>query len=130
VGATHPHIHCLVPGGCLSSDGTRWIACRPGFFLPVQVLSQLFRRLFLEQLQVSFSGLSFFGELAQLADQAVFNRALAELRRIDWVVYAKRPFAGPEQVLSYLGRYTHRVAIANSRLIALADGQVSSIRLQ
>ena len=130
MGATHPHIHCLVPGGGLSSDGTRWIACRPGFFLPVQVLSQLFRRLFLEQLQVSFSGLSFFGELAQLADQAVFNRALAELRRIDWVVYAKRPFAGPEQVLSYLGRYTHRVAIANSRLIALADGQVSSIRLQ
>ena len=130
MGATHPHIHCLVRGGGLSSDGTRWIACRPGFFLPVQVLSQLFRRLFLEQLQVSFSGLSFFGELAQLADQAVFNRALAELRRIDWVVYAKRPFAGPEQVPSYLGRYTHRVAIANSRLIALADGQVSSIRLQ
>jgi hypothetical protein len=80
--------------------------------------------------EATFSGLSFFGELAQLADQAVFNRALAELRRIDWVVYAKRPFAGPEQVLSYLGRYTHRVAIANSRLIALADGQVSSIRLQ
>jgi len=78
----------------------RWIACRPGFFLPVQVLSQLFRRLFLEQLQVSFSGLSFFGELAQLADQAVFNRTLAELRRLDWVVYTKRPFAGPEQVLS------------------------------
>jgi len=121
----HPHIHCLVPGGGLSSDGTRWIACRPGFFLPVQVLSQLFRRLFLEQLQASFSDLSFFGALAPLTDQAVFHRALAKLQRIDWVVYAKRPFAGPEQVLSYLGRYTHRVAIANSRLIALADGQVS-----
>jgi hypothetical protein len=121
----HPHIHCLVPGGGLSSDGARWIACRPGFFLPVQVLSQLFRRLFLDQLQASFSGLFFFGTLAPLTDQAVFNRALAKLQRIDWVVYAKRPFAGPEQVLSYLGRYTHRVAIANSRLIALADGQVS-----
>src|SRR5439155_27384463 len=99
-----PSSHSLsgVPGGGLSSDGARWIACRPGFFLPVQVLSQLFRRLLLEQLQASFSGLSSFGTLAPLTDQAVFNRALAKLQRIDWVVYAKRPFAGPEQVLSYL----------------------------
>jgi hypothetical protein len=123
----HPHVHCLVPGGGLSADGTRWIACRPGFFLPVRVLSRLFRRLFLAHLQAAHAGgaLSFFGDLAGLADAAVFARRLAELRRIDWVVYAKRPFAGPAQVLAYLGRYTHRVAIANSRLIKLDGDQVS-----
>jgi Putative transposase/Transposase zinc-binding domain len=121
----HPHVHCLVPGGGPSLDGTRWIACRPGFFLPVRVLSRLFRRLFLEHLRTAFDGLSFFGELASLADRAAFEARLASVQDRDWVVYAKRPFAGPEQMLAYLGRYTHRIAIANSRLVALADGQVS-----
>ena len=123
----HPHIHCIVPGGGLSPDGTRWTACRPGFFLPVRVLSRLFRRLFLERLQAAFAAgeLSFFGTLSNLTDAQTFARRLAELRRVDWVVYAKPPFGGPEQVLAYLGRYTHRVAISNSRLLALADGQVS-----
>lgn len=123
----HPHIHCVVPGGGLSQDGTRWVACRPGFFLPVRVLSRLFRRLFLERLQGAFDAgeLGFFGNLAGLANPAAFVRRLAELRRVDWVVYAKRPFGGPEQVLAYLGRYTHRVAISNSRLLALAEGQVT-----
>lgn len=130
----HPHVHCVVPGGGLSpacpgqrSEGTRWIACRPGFFLPVRVLSRLFRRFFLEGLQTAFAAgkLRFFGTLAGLASPAAFARQLAALRRIDWVVYAKRPFGGPEQVLAYLGRYTHRVAISNSRLVKLEDGQVS-----
>jgi len=121
----HPHVHCLVPGGGPSLDGARWIACRPGFFLPVPVLSRLFRRLFLDRLQAAFADLSFFGELAALDDHTAFKRCLAKLRRIGWVVYAKRPFAGPAQVLAYLGRYTHRVAIANSRLVALAGGKVS-----
>ena len=123
----HPHVHCIVPGGGPSPDGTRWIACRPGFFLPVRVLSSLFRRLFLQQLDAAFEAgrLHFFSALTTLADPANFARLLAELRRVDWVVYAKRPFGGPEQVLAYLGRYTHRVAIANSRLIKLEDGRVS-----
>src|ERR1700680_2666411 len=123
----HPHVHCLVPGGGLSLDGARWVSCRPGFFLPVRVLSRLFRRLFLEKLRAAFDAgrLAFFGTRARLADAAVFARCLAELRRAKWVVYAKRPFAGPEAVLGYLGRYTHRVAISNTRLIALADGRVS-----
>jgi hypothetical protein len=128
----HPHIHCLVPGGGLSLDGTHWIACRPGFFLPVRVLSRLFRRLFLEKLEATFVAgrLVFFGALAGLVDATAFARRLAELRRVEWVVYAKRPFAGPAQVLdyvvlAYLGRYTHRVAISNSRLVALTGGQVS-----
>jgi hypothetical protein len=123
----HPHIHCLVPGGGLSLDGRRWVSCRPGFFLPVRVLSRLFRRLFLEKLRAAFAAgeLAFFGALARLAPAPAFIRCLAELRRIEWVVYAKRPFAGPSAVLAYLGRYTHRVAIANSRLIALVGGQVS-----
>ena len=123
----HPHVHCLVPGGGLSLDGTRWVSCRPGFFLPVRVLSRLFRRLFLEKLGAAFEAgkLGFFGALARLADPAVFARRLAALRRIEWVVYAKRPFAGPEAVLAYLGRYTHRVAIANSRLVALSGNEVS-----
>ena len=123
----HPHVHCLVPGGGLSLDGTRWVSCRPGFFLAVRVLSRLFRRLFLEYLLASFEAgeLAFFGGLAALAGEIAFTRRLAELRRVEWVVYAKRPFAGPEAVLAYLGRYTHRVAISNTRLIALADGRVS-----
>jgi hypothetical protein len=123
----HPHIHAIVPGGGLSLDGKRWVACRPGFFLPVKVLSRLFRRLFLEQLQDAFDQghLGFFSDLANLAEPAAFRRRMADQRKLPWVVYAKRPFGGPEQVLAYLGRYTHRVAIANSRLVSLSDGQVS-----
>jgi hypothetical protein len=122
----HPHVHCVVPGGGPSLDGTRWVACRPGFFLPVRVLSRLFRRLFLRELENAFGAgkLRFFGKLANLAEPQAFARRLGELRRLDWVVYAKSPFGGPEQVLAYLGRYTHRVAIANSRLISLSDGTV------
>jgi hypothetical protein len=123
----HPHVHCLVPGGGLSLDGTHWIACRPGFFLSVRVLSRLFRRLFLEKLEAAFGAgrLTFLGALGGLVDAAAFARCLAELRRIEWVVYARRPFAGPAVVLAYLGRYTHRVAISNSRLVAFTGGQVS-----
>jgi hypothetical protein len=123
----HPHVHCLVPGGGLATDGARWISCRPGFFLPVQVLSRLFRRLFLEQLKTTFAAgkLAFFGALAPLVDASAFARCLAKLRQVEWVVYAKRPFAGPAAVLAYLGRYTHRVAISNSRLIALTGDKVS-----
>ena len=123
----HPHVHCVVPGGGPSLDGTRWIACRPGFFLPVRVLSRLFRRLFLEQLQAAFEAgdLGFFGALAEFADPIAFARRLRELRRVEWVVYAKPPFGGPAQVLAYLGRYTHRVAIANSRLVSVTDTDVA-----
>lgn len=122
----HPHVHCVVPGGGLSLDGTRWIACRRGFFLPVRVLSRLFRRLFLRDLQKAFDtgNLRFFGKLSDLSDPEVFARRLDALRHTNWVVYAKPPFGGPEQVLAYLGRYTHRVAIANSRLTSLSDGKV------
>jgi hypothetical protein len=122
----HPHVHCLVPGGGLSPDGSRWVSCRPGFFLPVRVLSRLFRRLFLEKLQAAFDAgrLAFFGALADLAAAPAFARRLSELRRTEWVVYAKRPFAGPAAVLAYLSRYTHRVAIANSRLIDMTGDQV------
>jgi hypothetical protein len=117
----HPHVHVVVPGGGLAPDGSRWIACRPGFFLPVRVLSRLFRRLFLDRLAKAHrvGKLAFHGDLAHLADPAAFAAHLAPLRRSEWVVYAKRPFAGPEAVLAYLARYTHRVAIANSRLLAL-----------
>lgn len=123
----HPHIHCIVPGGGLSPDGTRWVSCRPGFFLPVRVLSRLFRRLFLEELRTAFEAgkLSFFGDIAGLTEPAAFTRLVAKVRRLDWVVYAKPPFGGPEQVLAYLGRYTHRVAIANSRLIRMDDDRVA-----
>jgi hypothetical protein len=116
----HPHLHCIVPGGGLSMDNQSWVACRTGFFLPVRVLSRLFRRLFLEQLdQAHRDGqLTFHGKHAELSDSASFDRYLQPTRRIDWVVYAKRPFAGPESVLRYLSRYTHRIAIANSRLIS------------
>jgi Putative transposase len=111
-----------VPGGGLSPDRTRWIACPPGFFLSVKVLGRLFRRLFLERLAAAFAsgGLRFFGDLAPLAAPRAFAAHCAALRRIDWVVHAKPPFGGPEQVLAYLGRYTHRVAIANSRPPGLA----------
>src|SRR5258706_830778 len=116
----HPHVRMIVPGGGISLDGERWVACRPGFFLPVRVLSRLFRRLFLESLLVAHKAgrLRFFGDHAALADAQGFAAYLAPLRRTEWVVYAKRPFAGPQAVLAYLSRYTHRVAIANSRLIA------------
>ena len=122
----HPHVHCIVPGGGLSADGQRWIACRKGFFLPVRVLSRLFRRLFLEKLTAAHArgALSFFGDLAHLATPEAFAAHLAPLRRAEWVVYAKPPFGGPIAVLAYLARYTHRVAIANSRLISMDDQAV------
>ncbi|MFI4972076.1 MAG: IS91 family transposase [Hyphomicrobiales bacterium] len=123
----HPHVHVIVPGGGLSPDGERWIACKPGFFLPVRVLSRLFRRLFLEGLAAlrNAGALAFFGDLAPLADKNAFEPALAPLRSSEWIVYAKRPFAGPKAVLAYLARYTHRVAIANSRLLALDEAGVT-----
>jgi hypothetical protein len=116
----HPHVHMIVPGGGVSLDGERWVACRPGFFLPVRVLSRLFRRLFLEKILAAHqaNNLKFFGDHATLADPQAFATYLARLRRTEWVVYAKRPFGGPQAVLAYLSRYTHRVAIANSRLVA------------
>jgi Putative transposase len=116
----HPHIHMIVPGGGISLDGKRWVACRSGFFLPVRVLSRLFRRLFLERLLAAYQAnrLKLFGDHAALADAQAFAAYLAPLRRAEWIVYAKRPFGGPKAVLAYLSRYTHRVAIANSRLIA------------
>ena len=123
----HPHLHCIVPGGGPSPDGTRWIACRPNFFLPVRVLSRLFRRLFLQALRTAFDAgqLQFLGEIEGLADPQAFARLLTAAGRRDWVVYAKPPFGGPEQVLAYLSRYTHRVAIANSRLIGMEEDRVT-----
>ena len=123
----HPHLHCVVPGGGLSPDGTQWISCRPGFFLPVRVLSRLFRRLFLEYLIKAFDAgkLQFFSSLEPLRDRRAFLRHLAPTRATEWVVYAKRPFAGPEQVLDYVGRYTHRVAISNNRLLDIDHGKVT-----
>jgi len=123
----HPHIHMIVPGGGLSLDGAGWVACRPGFLLPVRVLSRLFRRLMLSRLADAHRAgrLAFFGDLARLRDPQVFADHLAPLRKKNWFVYAKRPFAGPEAVLAYLSRYTHRVAISNSRLIALDDKGVT-----
>jgi len=116
----HPHVHMILPGGGLSEDGSRWIACRANFFLAVRVLSRLFRRLVLQMLIAAHAAgrLQFFGDHAQLAERHAFTAYLAPLRRIEWVVYSKRPFGGPEAVLAYLSRYTHRVAIANRRLIA------------
>lgn len=123
----HPHVHVIVPGGGLSSDGERWIPCRPGFFLPVRVLSRLFRRLFLEGLvRLHQAGkLNFFGGSGKLVDTDMFATHLAPLRKTEWVVYAKKPFGGPEAVLAYLSRYTHKIAISNSRLISADAGTVA-----
>jgi hypothetical protein len=123
----HPHVHMIVPGGGLSGDGDRWIACRPGFFLPVRVLSRLFRRLVLELLVAAHEAdrLKFFGDRAGLADAAAFAAFLTPLRKAEWVVYSKHPFGGPEAVLAYLSRYTHRVAISNRRLISADAGGVT-----
>ena len=122
----HPHLHCVVPGGGLSPDGQRWISCRPGFFLPVRVLSRLFRRLFLESLQQAFDSgkLRFFAALEPLREPVAFARHLTRAKGSEWVVYAKRPFDGPQQVLDYVGRYTHRVAISNNRLVDIENDQV------
>ena len=123
----HPHLHCVVPGGGLSPDGTRWVSCRPGFFLPVRVLSRLFRRLFLKYLEKAFDSdrLQFFGSLEPLRNAQQFRSYIAPLKETEWVVFAKPPFAGPQQVLDYVGRYTHRVAISNNRLLDIEDDQVS-----
>ena len=123
----HPHVHCIVPGGGISPDGLRWISCKPRFFLSVKVLSRLFRRLMCERLAAAHAegALQFFGDNAALKNADAFQKFLRPLRRMEWVVYAKRPFAGPDQVLSYLARYTHRVAIANSRLVAFDGARVS-----
>ena len=122
----HPHLHCVVPGVGLSPDG-EWKACLPGFFLPVRVLSRLFRRLFLEALEKAYADgeLQFFSDLEPLREASAFAQYLAPVRQTEWVVYAKPPFGGPPQVIEYLGRYTHRVAISNQRLLALAEDQVS-----
>jgi Putative transposase/Transposase zinc-binding domain len=123
----HPHVHMIVPGGGVSLDGERWVSCRPGFFLPVRVLSRLFRRLFMEKLMAAHEAgaLTFFGTHAPLAGRKAFAAFLAPLRKIEWVVYAKRPFGGPQAVLAYLSRYTHRVAISNSRLISIDHAGVT-----
>jgi hypothetical protein len=122
----HPHLHCVVPGGGLSPDAQRWVSCRPGFFLPVRVLSRLFRRLFLTALKRSFDAgkLKFFGSIKALLDRGRFAKFLTKAKATEWVVYAKRPFAGPQQVLDYVGRYTHRVAISNNRLLDIDNDQV------
>lgn len=123
----HPHVHGIVPGGGLALDADRWVPSRPGFFLPVRVLSRFFRRRFLEELQqLHHRGeLRFFGEHAELADPTRFAEYLSPLRKVEWVVYAKRPFAGPAAVLAYLSRYTHRVAISNARLLAFDERGVT-----
>ena len=123
----HPHLHCIVPGGGISFDRSRWIPCRPEFFLPVRTLSRCFREIFVRQLQRAFEAgsLRFPPGIAELATPEGFTSRLAALRQTEWVVFAKPPFASAEHVLAYLGRYTHRVAIANSRLVELADGKVS-----
>ena len=117
----HPHVHCIVPASGISLDGSRWIACRPGFFLPVRVLSHLFRRFFLQGLEQAHSKgeLRTFGDFAGLAEPGAFKAYLAAQRRREWVVYAKTPSPGPKQVLAYLARYTHRIAISNRRLLAV-----------
>ncbi len=122
----HPHLHCVVPGGGLSPDKQRWIACRRDFFLSVRVLSRFFRRRFLEMLEHAFDAgeLNFFSALANLQNRDAFQQYLVPVREKEWVVYAKPPFAGPEQVLDYVGRYTHRVAISNNRLLDIEDGHV------
>src|ERR1700675_5019949 len=123
----HPHVHMIVPGGGIALDGKTWVSCRTGFFLPVRVLSRLFRRLFLEKLAAAHKTgeLQFFGNHAALADGQAFAAFLAPLRTLEWVVYSKRPFGGPKQVLRYLAHYTHRVAISNNRLISFDDKGVT-----
>jgi hypothetical protein len=123
----HPHLHMIVPGGGIAADGSKWVACKPGFFLPVRVLSKLFRRLMLEKLAMAHATgkLQFFGEHARLAATAAFATFLAPLKTTRWFVYSKRPFAGPQAVLAYLARYTHRVAISNRRLVALDADHVT-----
>jgi hypothetical protein len=123
----HPHLHCVVPGGGISPDGQRWVSCRQGFFLPINVLARLFRRLFLTALASAFEHgkLTFHGHCDYLANPLAFKRLLANLRAREWWVYAKPPFGGPAQVLAYLGRYTHRVAISNHRLLKLENGKVT-----
>jgi hypothetical protein len=120
----HPHLHVLVPGGGIAPDGNSWISCRPGFFLPIRVLSRLFRGLFLHYLDKAFTAgaLSFFSAHRHLQEPAAFRRYLTPVHNTEWVIYAKRPFAGPAQVLEYVGRYTHRVAISNNRLVSMNDG--------
>ena len=122
----HPHLHFVVSGGGLAPEGDRWISCRPGFFLPVRVLSRLFRRLFLKSLQKAYESgkLHFFSALEALSDPRAFLGYLAPTRKKEWVVYAKQPFAGPQQVLDYVGRYTHRVALSNDRILDIEDGEV------
>ncbi len=123
----HPHVHMIAPGGGISLDGEKWAACRPDFFLPVRVLSRLFRRLFLEKLLTAHAAgrLEFFGARVHLAEPAAFAEYLSPSRAVEWVIYAKRPFGGPEAVLAYLSRYTHRVAISNSRLLTYDDAGVA-----
>jgi hypothetical protein len=123
----HPHLHCVVPSGGLSADGTSWIASRPGFFLPVRVLSRVFRGKFLDLLKGSLARgeLKFHGALRSLNEAEAMQQLLRDSVKHEWVVYAKPPFGGPDQVLKYLARYTHRVAIANSRLLHLQDGRVT-----
>lgn len=123
----HPHLHCVVPGGGLSSDHSRWISCRKGFFLPVKVLSRLFRGKFVAHLKAANEQgrLVFHGQSKHLAERDHFARLLNEMSKVEWVVYAKPPFGGPVQVLKYLARYTHRVAISNQRLVVLSEGEVT-----
>lgn len=122
----HPHLHCVVPGGGLSANGQRWVRCRARFFLSVRVLSRLFRRIFLESMEKAFNcgKLQFFAALESLRDPHAFAVQIAEAKETEWVVYTKRPFAGPQQVLDYVGRYTHRVAISNNRLIDIDNGRL------
>lgn len=123
----HPHLHCVVSGGGMSLDGQQWVSCRKGFFLPVRVLSRLYRRLFLTELSIAYQKreLEFYGNLSHLSEPEHFDQLLQSARSADWVVYAKPPFAGPEKVLDYLSRYTHRIAISNHRILSLKDGKVS-----
>jgi hypothetical protein len=123
----HPHIHCVATGGGISPDGTRWVSSKPGFFLPVRALSRLFRRLFLEALEDAFreNHLCFPGKIAALREPTAFAELIAALRQVEWVVYSKPPFGGPHRVLEYLGRYTHRVALDNRRILDVSDGKVT-----
>ena len=123
----HPHLHCVAPGGGLSPDGKSWVSCRPGFFLPVRVLSRLYRRRFLDALEHAFAQdrLEFHGVTQHLSSPEAFRRLLLACRRTEWVVFAKPPFGGPDHVLDYLARYTHRIAIANHRLVSMQDGKVT-----